>query len=175
MRRGLFCVGAASVLPGRVGRCAKHHLGVVDEILVDFVIPPHVCALPWAITDCGEGFPFIRRAGFTLFEDENIRDNIRSRAFECRVRQANRADQIRLFHEVFARRLVFRIIRQRPQVLRSFDRADFCPGEKKDAGNTPVFTSLLTMHGRKDAGQNLVRSYRLWYNFARISCSACVA
>ena len=54
----------------------------------------------------------------------------------------------------------------RPQVLRSFDRADFCPGEKKDAGNTPVFTSLLTMHGRKDAGQNLVCSYRLWYTIS---------
>ena len=52
----------------------------------------------------------------------------------------------------------------RPQVLRSFDRADFCPGEKKDAGNTPVFPSLLTMHGRKDAGQNLVCSHRLWYS-----------
>ena len=51
----------------------------------------------------------------------------------------------------------------RPQVLRSFDRADFCPGEKKDAGNTPVFRGLLTMHERKDAGQNLARSYRLWY------------
>ena len=54
----------------------------------------------------------------------------------------------------------------RPQVSCSFDRADFCPGEKKDAGNTPVFRGLLTMHGRKDAGQNLVCPYRLWYTIS---------
>ena len=51
----------------------------------------------------------------------------------------------------------------RPRVSCSFARADFCPGEKKDAGHTPVFPSLLTKHGRKYAGRNLVGSCRLWY------------
>ena len=61
----------------------------------------------------------------------------------------------------------------RPQVPCSFDRADFCPGEKKDAGNTPVFASLLTMHGQKDADQNLVCSYRLWYTIRGWNAQAC--
>ena len=87
-------------------------------------------------------------------------------------RTSLRADILRAFRIVRLGILTYSVVVRsknhhkisRPQVPCSFDRADFCPGEKKDARNTPVFPSLLTMHGRKDAGQNLVCSYRLWYS-----------
>ena len=47
----------------------------------------------------------------------------------------------------------------------------FARGEEKDAGNTPVFANLLTMHGQKDADQNLVYSYRLWYTIKSGACT----
>ena len=102
-----LAVAAAGVL------ClAQHHFRVSIKVFVGGGVG--ITAVPASVVQVvglgdQEVLALVSGTGFPLLEHQNIRDNVGTRSLECRVGQADCADQVSLLHEVAAGCLAGRV------------------------------------------------------------------
>ena len=82
----------------------QHHFGVLGKVIVGLLINAQLLMV---VIGGFKGFTAVFRAGFTLFQHQNISDNLGSGvALKGAVRQTDRAQQVGPLHDVLAHRAV---------------------------------------------------------------------